>query len=283
MGPDDYHLEFLVDSRFTRDIKTLPLPDGVGDPTPYAQSIRHWCAFFNSVADTKSNKICPKNRGVVFLPHLFENGASVCRIKHQDLIYTKDVTAFLIHTVHKTSALSVVLDVYAQIQQLFRTTRSSNKNFRLFEGRLDARLHRLNVLCSTNALSDSVRPLFLLNNSNVDNDQRMSIFAAYSLSKGGLFTPSLPSEFISLVRHEAVASVLCLCDDLTPQHQHALTSVTASAQAMAVYQSRHRHARFQGGPQRCRDNLCPGALNNEQTRAEKSMSAYVRCGQYGHW
>lgn len=93
--------------------------------------------------------------------------------------------------------------------------------------RIKAQLHKFNVHGSTTQLSEVVSAIFFLNNTNVYNEQRVSILASSAPSNAGLTPPSSTDEFIAAVCYEVVASVVFLCDIATSCTQHALTAMTA--------------------------------------------------------
>lgn len=79
--------------------------------------------------------------------------------------------------IYRKDALSIVRDVFKQLQTIFQTVIRSGDNFLQLEAYLNIQFHRFFSLCCVSALSEAVPPLFLLKNADVDNAQRISILS----------------------------------------------------------------------------------------------------------
>lgn len=166
----------------------------------------------------------------------------------KDVLDADDGTSLVVDAVHKKDALSVVSDVYSQLHRLFRMVRKHGEDFREFEARFNAQLHRFYALGHLTALSEAVSALCLLNNSDFENSQRILILDVDAPSDGNLSPQSSTDQFIASVRYESVASVLCMCDVPKNSHSGSHSSHSQPQQALVAYQPK-REQRQQQQPQ----------------------------------
>lgn len=157
----------------------------------------------------------------------------------------------------------------------------------MFESRFNDQLHRFKSLWRKDVLSESVSGLFLLNSSQVDNAQRISIMAAASPALPAFTSRSSTEEFIEAVSYKSVASVILLCDAPTYiAHSATLPSdpnSPAATEAFKPASSRQGHSCQHNCPQRPKPKGCQGPRNADQFRAAKNRFACVRCDQYIYW
>lgn len=111
-----------------------------------------WCAFHDSPSPLSYNCIDAKNRGVVSPMHHLCNVSDICRTITQEVFDVNDVTSLVVDLFHKKDALSIVSDVYGQLQRLFGTVWKTGENFRLFKARFCSQRHRFNALGHLTAL-----------------------------------------------------------------------------------------------------------------------------------
>lgn len=87
----------------------------------FAHVVKHWCAFHDNLNPPNSKIIKHENRVGVLLKHLLCNAGDIFQTITHDVIDTDDGTSLVVDAVHKKYALSVVSNVYGQLQRLLRT------------------------------------------------------------------------------------------------------------------------------------------------------------------
>ena len=92
--------------------------------------------------------------------------------------------------VHNRDPLSIVSTAYSDFMQLLNTKRGHNESCRNFESRFAAAVAKLRSHASE-ALPESLTALIFLANSNIDNNQRISVLAA-ATSTDSFWNSSLP-------------------------------------------------------------------------------------------
>lgn len=125
------------------------------------------------------------------------------------------------------NALSVVSDVYRDLNGLLQLRHVHSESFRSFELRLAIQNLKFNASGAAVAFYGSRAALLLLCNSGVHSAQRVSILAAVSRNEALMSPDTSNDDYFNLIKYEAIASILRQCDD--PNSSPGTTSPAASA------------------------------------------------------
>lgn len=203
--------------KFKLDLKNVPWTDGKGPQEEYAEEVKAWSAFHDLLPDTISNKLDKKLRGTI--PNI-ESLNSQCygRAKElvksvpQDLLSQDDGWKSVVNAIHKIDPLQFVSDVYLDFNTLLAKRHGQNENMCNFETRFEAQVSRFNAhnACS---IPDALLALMLLGNSNIDDNQRVSILAAaVSNVSPDESDEATVADMLGSVKYASIASVLRQCE-----------------------------------------------------------------------
>lgn len=121
----------------------------------------------------KQPQIRPELRGIVLKPQLYGHGKDLCVGISEKIISSSDDLTAIINAVHKRDSLSVVMDVYKDLQDLLQLSSGGNENFHGFELRFAAQSGKLNAYGVSVSIPESLTALMFVANGSVDSAQRI--------------------------------------------------------------------------------------------------------------
>lgn len=192
--------------------------------------------FHNNLTQTNINRIDPKNRGISALSYICVHARDLCCTITQDVIDADDVTTLYVDAVFKKDSLSVVSNLYTQLQFLFRTFHCNVESFHRLKPRLNAQPNRCNSRSTSTTLPEAVSALFLLNNAEVYSTRNFSILVAADPSSEGLTPRSSRHGLVQAFRYDSVASVVPHCDAPVVRSSYMTVFVQPFSQNLAAFQ-----------------------------------------------
>ena len=260
MGPD-----LPSRPRFSWDIKTPPWTDGKGSQEGYFDAVMLWKQFHDALMINNQNKIPPTLQGIVLQSQLYGRAKDIVKAIPTADITSMEGAVIIAKKIHKVDPLSEVSECYDRFTKLLQTTRKSSESLKAFESRFNALVCRFNDTSDTQAplLPESLVSFMLLANSNIDNNQRISILAASAPRP----TDEEDNTVLDKISYENVASIIRSSDN--PTHQRDVTHDTIYA---------HSAQRFRARQPRQRKRLSPHELADL-----KGKSICRSCGERGHW
>ena len=246
--------------RFSWDIRTVPWTDGKGSQEDYVSSVTSWDSFHAKLPDSNSNKIPKGLRGIMLHSHLYGRAKDLCKDIPFAKISSNEGVQLICKALHKKDASSVVNTVYTDFMQLLATKRGITETCRNYESRFAASIAKLKSHASS-ALPESLTAFMLLANSNIEDNQRISILAAATANgaTANTTTEATNEQLLDPLKYESIASIIRQCDINNKP-------VGGSVQANS------------GKFQKKKKKLTP-----EQLADLKSKSQCKKCQEWGHW
>ena len=239
--------------RCTWDMKTPPWTDGKGSADQYIKAVKLWKEFHDALPANNANKIAPTLQGIILKSQLFGRAQDIGeKVKDEDL-KGDDGAIKLASAVFKIDALSQVSRMSEEFANLLSTTRSENEKLKAFESRFEAQVCRFNESSGCSILPEALLALLLLNNSNMDNNQRVSLLAAVAPKSTDALTSN---ELQNAIKYEQVASIIRSSDSVSSGTEKYLK---ASSARSVVSDRAARIAKM------------------------KENSKCAECGEVGHW
>ena len=173
--------------KFSWDLKSAPWTDGRGSQEQYAESVKLWSLYHNTLPSSANGKV-PKNlQGVVLKSQLYGRALDLARQVPDTTLVSESGVQAIVNAVYKRDGLSIVNDVYTLFNDLVSTRRSDNESFENYESRFAAKLSKFNSFASCTALCEALSAFLLLSNAHVDNSQKFPflqlVMAVQRLSK----------------------------------------------------------------------------------------------------
>ena len=265
MGPEPSSSSLLPRPRFSWDIKNVPWTYGKGNKEEYSNSVPLWNAFHDKLPDSNSNKIPNVLRGIMLQSKLFGRARHLCKSISAETIQSVNGSKAIVDAIHKRDALSVVSVIYENLIDLLSKKRGANESFRNFESRFNAQVSKMNAASSSARLPQALTALKLLENTGVEDGQRVSALAAVS-SNAGLPASASTDELTKTVSYEKIASVLRQCDQSEARSGNTMAGSSANAPL------RHK----KNNPKQ-KTTLTPEALASLKARCQCHL-----CSKYGH-
>lgn len=185
--------------------------DGKGQQDEYAEEVKAWSAFHDLLPDNNSNKREKILRGTILKSQCYGRAKDLVKSVSQEDLSSDEGCKKVINAIHKYDPLQFVSEVHLDFNMSPSTRRHQKENMRNFERRFEAQLSRFN---SHNAgkIPDAVVALMLLGNSNIDDNQRVSILAAVVSNVSVDPKKETSVDMLSAVKYSKIASVLRQCE-----------------------------------------------------------------------
>lgn len=95
----------------------------------------------------------------------------MCEGIEEEVISYTNGDNLIVEMIYKCDPLTIVSLVYYVLQNLITTRRIEKKTYHTYEARYAAKLSKFNTVVSSVAISKSLAALFMIENSNVDNEK----------------------------------------------------------------------------------------------------------------
>lgn len=220
--------------RFSWDMKSPLWTDGKGSQESYYESVLQWKKFHDTLLDTNNNKVPAALQGLVLLSQLYGRAKDLAKKVSEADLSTDDGALRVAEAIHKTDALSIVTDVYERFSSVLATKRSDNESLKNFETRFDAQVSKLHSITGDKKLPDSLVSFILLNNSNIENNQRVTVLASCA-PKGNDATENV----LESIKYDEIASILRSSDSPAKSDKPALSAHSVKTKHGFRYQPRH--------------------------------------------
>ena len=199
-------------------------------------------------------------QGIILKSQLFGRAADIGEKVSDTDLKSDDGAIKLASAIFKRDALSQVNRMAEEFGVLLTTSRGENEKLKSFESRFEAQVCRFNESSGSTILPDALLALLLLNNSNVDNNQCVSLLAAVAPNT----TDTLDAEALrTAIKYDQVASILLSSDALT-NNPNSFGSLHASAATTKNGSRNNTH-------------------KSDRISKWKKNSRCAECGEMGHW
>ena len=253
MGPHDNFNSVPARPRCSWDIKTAPWTDGKGNADQYIKAVKLWKEFHDTLPANYSSKIPANLQGIFLKSQLFGRAADIGEKVTEEELKSANGAIKLAKAVFKIDALSQVNTMSEEFSKLLSTSRGEREKMKSFESRFEAQVCRFNESSGSSILPDALLALLLLNNANVENNQRVSVLAAVAPKS----TESLDSEALrEAIKYEQVASIIRSSDSITNSSNEYLSASSAHTKP---------NDRISSISEKKRNSRC------------------AACGEVGHW
>lgn len=268
MGPGQGNESLPSRPKYAWDMRNAPWTDGRGDQSDYSIAVKQWKAFHDKLPPSNSNKIPSDLQGIILQSQLYGRAKDLCKALTDTEVQSDDGPYKIIKAVHKRDPLAVISEVYGDFTSLLMLKRGQTESFKNFATRFEAQFTKFNSHSDTTKLPDCLLAFMLLANSNLENNQRVSVLAASVPRADESSTKSEESteSFLNKISYSSIAAVVRQCDvnrassSINIPHHNYLKSASAKFQ------------------RKTKQKLTP-----EQLADLKSKSTCRKCGVLGHW
>lgn len=143
--------------------------------------------------------------------------------------------------------------------------RGADESFLNFESRFAAQVSKFNSHSSDAKLPEALTSFMLLANSNIDNNQRISILAAACPKEDSFTGVPTTTDYLGKVSYESIATVVRQCEKKSDSNIDTQSVLQISA-GNATSAPRRRWT-----------------AEEVQTMKNSSQCRRAGCGKYGHW
>ena len=190
MGPDSANA-LPSRPRFSWDTRNAPWTDGIGDQEGYANAVKRWCAFHDSVHDNNANKVMKVSRGMILQSQLCGRAKIRGDAIDDTVLCSEGGVTAIVDVIYKIDALSVGNSAYSDYVKLLSIRRSPNETYANYEDRFSAALTKLNSNGGAVSIPGTLAAWSLIHNSNIDPSQHLRVMtAAVSSAGSSAFTRS---------------------------------------------------------------------------------------------
>ncbi len=285
MGPAANDKNLPSRPKFTWDLRNVPWTDGRGDQEGYAKKVKEWAAFHDSLTDQNSNKIQKEQRGLVLHTQLY--GRAEDRTRHMTIedLQKESAVSDIIKCVYQRDPLTVVSDVYKDLETLLNTKRAANESFKNFESRFSAQLSKFNSHGDTARISESMAAMIFMNNASVDDAQRVSVLATCSKgdSASNLTSDSLTDDYIKLITYDEFASVIRQCDKKNANSSSNNNTLNGNNARGFNKDKNRNYSDWKGNQNSNNTSRSRRRMTVQQSIDAKKTSQCKKCNMYGHW
>lgn len=92
---------------FSRDIRSVPWTDTVGDQQPYAKAVALWCSFHDILDVHTTNKPTYSNRGRSFLSNMYGRPEDFVSAIETNILAGQDSVQMILERIFKRDSMSV--------------------------------------------------------------------------------------------------------------------------------------------------------------------------------
>ena len=202
--------------RFSWDTRNAPWTDGIGDQEDYANAVKRWCAFHDSLHDNNANKVMKVSRGMILQSQLYVRAKIRGDDFHDTVLCSEDGVTAVVDAIYKTDALSAGNSAYSDYVKLISIRRSPNETYANYEDRFSAALNKLNSNGGgAVSIPGTLAAWSLIHNSNIDPSQHFGVMTAAvsSADSSALTRSSGKNAFLEAIKYETVATVVRQCDN----------------------------------------------------------------------
>lgn len=263
MGPD-----VPTRPKFSWDVKNAPWTDGKGPQEAYYKSVVLWKAFHDKLPAANSNKIPLDLQGIILQSQLYGRAIDICKKVSDELIQSEAGALAIAKAIYKCDPLSAITDTFSKFTSVLQTSRGSNETFRNFESRFDAAVCSYNSAAPSAKLPESLVAFILIGNSDIDDNQRVSILSAVAPKQQD--NDANIGALLDKITYEDVASIIRSFDKPKASGGPS-TKSSLSLNANGAYQRNNRNHQF-------RRNRTP-----EELAELKKRTKCNDCGKKGHW
>jgi len=260
MGPGENSL-LPQRPKFSWDVRNAPWTDGIGNQEGYAESVKLWKTYHDSLVPTNSTKIPAALQGIVLQSQLFGRAKDTVRKLAASEIASETGATKIVNALHKRDALQVVSEVFQDFISLLNFKRKGAESFKEFEQQFEALSAKFNSHSDETKLPEALLAFMMMANANLDSNQKISVLAASTPKNSDLTDTSTTTQFLSAVSYDSIASVIRQCEPSKSSIEEALSVNAASTE------TRPR-----------RRTLTPVQLADL-----KSKSQCRKCNDWGHW
>lgn len=158
--------------------------------------------------------------------------------------------------IHKTDALSKETNVYERFSAVLATKRGDSESLKNFETRFDPQMPKLHSVTGENKFPEFLVSCTLLNNSNIEKNQRVTVIASCAPKCN-----ANQSDVLKAIKFVDIASILRSCD---APHKASYKPVLTIASAKTWHTPRN-------------------TTKGESTDDRKKRSTCMNCGELGRW
>lgn len=181
-------------------MKSPPWADGKESQEIYHEAVKQWKKFHDTIVDTNSKILL---QGMVLVSQLYGRARDLAKKVSETEIESVNGELMVASEIHKMDALYKVTDVYERFPAVISTKRSENESLKIFETRFDAQMVKLNSMTGDMKIPDSLVSIIILNNSNIEKNQRVTVLASCS-PKGDHSQTGV----LEAIKYEEIASIL---------------------------------------------------------------------------
>lgn len=257
--------------RFSWDTRNAPWTDGVGDQEPYANAVRRWSAYHDTLPDSNGNKVLKASRGMILHSQLYGRAKIRGDALEDSLLCSEGGIDAIVDAVYKMDPLSVCNGAYSDYVKLLSIRRSSTETYANYEGRFSDALTKLNSSSAFVSIHVRLAAWSLIHNANIDPSQHLGVMSAAVSSVGSskLTRSSGKDAFLSAIRYETFAAVVRQCDN-NASATTAPTKIVSSMSTRAFDPRKSDRSR--------KKKLFPSKFADL-----KAKSRCKSCEMFGHW
>ena len=172
----------------------------------YVDAAKSWSSFQDKLPDSGSNKIPIGLCRIMLQSHLYELAKDLSKDLPLEEIESDEGVEKICKTLDKKGALTAVSNAYTDFPCSPLTKRGSNESFHNFESRFAAATAKMKSHGSM-TLPESLAAFILLANTNIDTNQRISIFSAATSHSQNSERTTSDDELIDSVKYDPIASI----------------------------------------------------------------------------
>lgn len=101
MGLADSIHSLLSRPSFSWDVKSAPWTDRQDDQELYSMALYHWQHLHDNLPNLNSNKIFPKNRGIILLANLYSRAWDLCADIEDEIRLHTDATELIVDHMYR--------------------------------------------------------------------------------------------------------------------------------------------------------------------------------------
>ena len=177
MGPASANA-LLNRPRFSWDTRNAPRTDGVGDQEAYANAVKRWCAYHDSLPNANSSKVFKASRGMILHSQLYGRAKIKGDALSDGVLCSDSGADSIVDVIYKMDALSVCNAAYSDYEKLLSICRSPNETYANFEDRFSAAVKKLNTNGPAVSIPETLAAWSLIHNANIDPSQHLGVMSA---------------------------------------------------------------------------------------------------------